>query len=1031
MKRSIFLFVLLSLIIINRNDVGAITRTVCASGCTYNNTQLQTALDAAQPGDIVLLQENFEYVGDFELRAKTCPANDSSCIITVRTGVSSIGVELALSNFPAADIRITPTYANNLAKLRASTNNSPALRTDLPSTVDLRWWLIKWLQFNSNSYGGSSHIHLGADDNTDQATISISPNQITIDQVYFKADSKVGQHRGVSINARNVTVRNSYFQDFKAMSEGQTIWVNSTPGPVTITNNYMDGGSETFLTGGSSGCCRPTTTVVSNATTTSAVFSGVVELSVGQGMTLNVASVEQYGEVVSIGSSTCTGSANVNCVVWTPALTAAPDIPGDVDWGVLLKDLSFTKNYVTKNLSYRNPIIGTPVGVSATPLNTGSLGIGTYFYRVVARHSVGTGNTGRSTASAEVSATTTGIGIGSVQISWNAVVDAEEYYIYGRNAGGQSIRFSVTAPTVTFTDTGAAGTAENVPTSTGTKWNIKNVFELKNCDTCLVQGNIFENSWLSGHTGMLVILHGTTQDSGNDSSRTRNITFRDNILRHGTGGVSISGRDSTQNPSGRNGSISVTNNLMYDLDSSYGIATNGISLSAGGDPAQLDKMPFDITINHNTIQQTSGSQSIGVDGFRSGVYNTIPNWIITNNLIRKANYGLMGGGEGNGTWDNYKGAGSVYDRNVFAGASCSIYPTGTGCPTTTQLDNDIFTNPSADDYVVKSTSVYYNAGLDGTSYGAVIPTITAFTDISISGNNSGGGGPPEPLIISSIPEFTSALTGRQYSVQLTISGGTSPYTWSVSSGLLPTGITLSSTGLVSGTPTVLETTNFVIQVIDNSPIPRSVATRSGQIIVNEIISLEPRPEKIDLSEGVFFRRESAPTDIDQVRVGDIWYDLTTSVMKVATATSPAIIWSGLTATSTLSPQDITITTTSLISSNTPDLGHEYPSGGSRFRFQPNLLGYTQCSLNFQVLTAGFTGANLIIQYWDGDSWEVTGISVLMDTSGQKQGSYQTLTAAARLDYPAESPAKSLRPYIDDGNGVIDPDLSGIHLVCKP
>ncbi len=55
-----------------------------------------------------------------------------------------------------------------------------------------------------------------------------------------------------------------------------------------------------------------------------------------------------------------------------------------------------------------------------------------------------------------------------------------------------------------------------------------------------------------------------------------------------------------------------------------------------------------------------------------------------------------------------------------------------------------------------------------------------------------------------------------YSQQLTASGGTATYTYSVTSGALPAGLTLSSTGLLSGTPTVVNTFNFTVTATDSS-----------------------------------------------------------------------------------------------------------------------------------------------------------------------------------------------------------------------
>lgn len=57
--------------------------------------------------------------------------------------------------------------------------------------------------------------------------------------------------------------------------------------------------------------------------------------------------------------------------------------------------------------------------------------------------------------------------------------------------------------------------------------------------------------------------------------------------------------------------------------------------------------------------------------------------------------------------------------------------------------------------------------------------------------------------------------GVQY-FQLQVNGGSGNYTWSITSGTLPTGLTLSSNGLVSGTPTEYATNFVEFQVSDGS-----------------------------------------------------------------------------------------------------------------------------------------------------------------------------------------------------------------------
>ncbi|MFI7056684.1 putative Ig domain-containing protein [Streptosporangium canum] len=76
------------------------------------------------------------------------------------------------------------------------------------------------------------------------------------------------------------------------------------------------------------------------------------------------------------------------------------------------------------------------------------------------------------------------------------------------------------------------------------------------------------------------------------------------------------------------------------------------------------------------------------------------------------------------------------------------------------------------------------------------------------------------LVIAPKPAFTfpappGGEVGVVYSVPLTVSGGTAPYTWSVSAGSLPPGLTLNaSTGVLSGTPTAAGGYSFTVKVLD-------------------------------------------------------------------------------------------------------------------------------------------------------------------------------------------------------------------------
>lgn len=66
-----------------------------------------------------------------------------------------------------------------------------------------------------------------------------------------------------------------------------------------------------------------------------------------------------------------------------------------------------------------------------------------------------------------------------------------------------------------------------------------------------------------------------------------------------------------------------------------------------------------------------------------------------------------------------------------------------------------------------------------------------------------------------------ASVGSSYAATVKVSGGTSPYTFSLASGQLPAGVTLgSSSGMISGTPSQTGSYGFAISVSDSSGLSK-------------------------------------------------------------------------------------------------------------------------------------------------------------------------------------------------------------------
>ncbi len=73
--------------------------------------------------------------------------------------------------------------------------------------------------------------------------------------------------------------------------------------------------------------------------------------------------------------------------------------------------------------------------------------------------------------------------------------------------------------------------------------------------------------------------------------------------------------------------------------------------------------------------------------------------------------------------------------------------------------------------------------------------------------------------------LTPGQKGVAYKFKLAAAGGTAPYTWSLKTGPMPPGLTLSSTGKIAGTPTKKGTYTLTFKVADSaSPKNKATAT---------------------------------------------------------------------------------------------------------------------------------------------------------------------------------------------------------------
>lgn len=273
----------------------------------------------------------------------------------------------------------------------------------------------------------------------------------------------------------------------------------------------------------------------------------------------------------------------------------------------------------------------------------------------------------------------------------------------------------------------------------GNPFIVKNLFELKNAQRVLLEGNIMENSWGGfSQAGFGIVVGPKNQASGNTNvcpiCQVTDVTIRYLKISHVGGGMQLG------NGISDNGGIafagqrySVHDITIDDIDP--------VKYIGHGDFAQVSMGPGapllqNVTINHVTAFQPGAMLNIGDN---TTVNQPMKNFVYLNNLVNAGPFPTQttGGGAANcafvGTpyivlarcFQTYQ-----FTHNAIAGTPSnrppSEYPAGNFFPPSmTSVDFVNYANGNGGDYRLAGSSRYKNLGTDGKDIGADIDAIDA------------------------------------------------------------------------------------------------------------------------------------------------------------------------------------------------------------------------------------------------------------------------------------------------------------------
>jgi DNA-binding beta-propeller fold protein YncE len=265
-----------------------------------------------------------------------------------------------------------------------------------------------------------------------------------------------------------------------------------------------------------------------------------------------------------------------------------------------------------------------------------------------------------------------------------------------------------------------------------------------------------------------------------------------------------------------NQGVSITTTTLSDGEQGvdYGQLSQSIGVTGGASPYTFaigsGSLPNGLSLDPNTGDLTGTPTALGTFDFTVQVtddYGSTASQALSINIIQQIAITTLSlpNGSTTASYDQIVATQYGEGSDNFSVSAGSL-PNGLGIDSSTGEITGTPTNLGTFNFTIQVTD-----GLDGTASQALSIDITF---------------PPVTITTTSLPN--SAIDAH-YDQTIATSGGTSPFTFIIENGSLPTGLSMnSSSGEITGTTTTIGTYNFNVQVTDSNS---TTDTASLSIIV--------------------------------------------------------------------------------------------------------------------------------------------------------------------------------------------------------